>query len=73
MTKEDKDLKEYDSIGHFLEENNNPETMMYIIEMLLERVVEMQEYMVENGLTEEDYLQWKQKNDNLNQVKNYLM
>jgi hypothetical protein len=73
MTKEDKEPKEYDSIGHFLQENNNPESMSYIIEMLLERVVDMQEFMLENGLSEEDYFEWKEKNDSLNQFKNYLM
>ena len=62
MSKEDNNIKEYDSIGHFLQENQSQEAMAYIVETLLERIVDMQEFMLENGLTEEDFLEWQEEN-----------
>lgn len=54
--------KEYNSIEDFLEDNSSSDSLKYIIQVLLERVVDLQDYMIESGLSEEDFFTWQKKN-----------
>lgn len=50
---------EYNSIEEFLEDNQDVDTLVYLVETLLERVLDLQVFIKEKGYSEEEFLRWQ--------------